>query len=66
METQRLTEAYDGLDDRRVFRLEAEPGNERAVDLDRLDRETFEVRQRRLAGAEVVNRQMQAEAAQVT
>ena len=60
-----VAEVDDGLDDRRVLGVEAEPGDEATVDLDRLDREPLEVRQRRVAGAEVVDGEVQAEAAQV-
>ena len=45
--------------------VEPEAGDEAAVDLDRLDREALEVGQRRVAGAEVVDGEVQAEAAQV-
>ena len=41
------------------------PFDERAVDLDRLDRELLEVHERRVAGAEVVERQLHAEVAQL-
>src|SRR5688500_4654137 len=42
---ERVPEVDDGLDDRRVLGVEAEAGDEAAVDLDRLDREALEVRQ---------------------
>src|SRR5207247_4562083 len=40
--------------DRRVLRLVAEPGDKRSVDLERVDGEAAQVRERGEAGAEVV------------
>ena len=48
-----MRERDDGLHDRPVGDL-VEPGHERAVDLDRVERQVLEVRERRVAGAEVV------------
>ena len=64
-DAERVAEVDDGLDDRRVLGVEAEAGDEPTVDLDRLDREPLEVRERGVAGAEVVDREVQAQAAQV-
>ena len=46
-----------GADDRRVARVVAHARDERAVDLDRLHRQPLEVRERGVAGAEVVDRE---------
>src|SRR5829696_1982589 len=64
-DAERVPEVDDRLDDRRVLGVEAEPGDEAAIDLDRLDREPLEVRERRIPGAEVVDGQVKSEAAQV-
>src|SRR6185369_5529268 len=61
---ERVCEPDDRLDDAGVLRLAAEPADERAVDLQRLDREALEVRQRRVSGPEVVDAQTHALAAQ--
>ena len=60
-----VAELDDGLDDRRVLGVDAQAVDERAVDLDRLDREPLQVGERRVAGAEVVDGEVQAEAAQL-
>src|SRR4051812_8310659 len=54
----------DGAHDRRVVRLLAETVDERAVDLDRVDRHALQARQRRVAGAEVVEQDADAERAE--
>src|SRR5260221_3744577 len=41
------------------------PGDERAVDLERIDGEPLEITQRRVAGPEVVDRQVRAERSQL-
>ena len=51
----------DTLNDRCVARVGAEAGDERAVDLDRIDRKLAQERERRVAGAEVVEREVDAE-----
>ena len=43
--------------DKRVF-LTPEAGDERTIDLDRIDREVLEVRERGIAGAEIVERDL--------
>ena len=50
-------------DDRLVLAVAAEAGDERAVDLEHLDREPAQVRQRRVPRAEVVDREVDAERA---
>ena len=52
-----------GLDDRAV-RVAVEPGDERPVDLDRVERQVLQVGQRRVAGAEVVEHEPDAHVAQ--
>ena len=56
----------DRVDDRGAVLLLAHPRDERPVDLQRLDREPLEVRQRRVAGAEVVDREVEAESTERT
>ena len=58
-------EADDRLGDGRVLRVGLEVGDERDVDLQRVDREMLQVRQRRVAGAEVVDRDREALVAQL-
>ena len=50
----------DGLDDRGVGGIAREAGYERAVDLEYVDRKVLQVRERRVARAEVVDREMDA------
>src|SRR5680860_192826 len=54
-EAEGTPEADNTGDDGRVFRIVAQPVDERAVDLHRVDREPFEIPQRRIAGAEIVH-----------
>ena len=54
----------DRRDDRLVVGIDADVAHERAVDLDRVHRQLLEVRQRRVPGAEIVDRQAHAELAQ--
>ena len=49
-------EPDDRLGDRRIAGIGLEVGDERDVDLQRVDRKVLEVGQRRVAGAEVVDR----------
>ena len=51
----------DGRNQRRVVRIGSEPVDEDAVDLDAVDREQLEIAERRVAGAEVVDRQVDPE-----
>src|SRR5256885_298105 len=51
----------DGRADRGVIRVPPEIRHERAVDLERLDREMLEVRERGVAGAEIVDRDVYTE-----
>jgi hypothetical protein len=51
--------------DRRVLLVGEQAGHERPVDLELVDREPLEVRQRGVAGAEVVDRQADPEALQL-
>ena len=54
-------EADDAGDDRDVVAVGVELGRERAVDLHRVDGEAAQVAERRVAGAEVVDREADAE-----
>ena len=55
-------ELQDRVDERRLVRSVGHAGDERAVDLEDVDRELAQVAQRRVAGAEVVDREPDAEA----
>ncbi len=61
---KRVREGDDCARDRVVVVAHAGARHERAVDLERLDREALEVRERRVPGAEVVDREVHAERAQ--
>jgi len=63
-QTERMAETHDGCDDRGVFLALTEPVDERPVDLQRMDRQGLQVRERRLTGTEVVDRDLDAESAQ--
>ena len=65
LEPEAARKADDRLGDRRVARIGLEVGDERDVDLQRVDREMLQVRQRRIAGAEVVDRDGEAFVAQL-
>jgi hypothetical protein len=58
---QRLAEADNARHDGRGLRAGAERVDERAVDLDLLDREAGEIRQAGIAGAEIVHGDRHAE-----
>ena len=60
-EAERVAELHDGRHDRGAFGVAAEALDERAVDLQRVHRERTEIRERRLAGAEVVDADAHAE-----
>src|SRR4029450_7161039 len=69
LQAQRAGDLHDGGGDRRVLVLRAlvpraAPRDERAVDLDDVEREALEARQRRVAGAEVVDEDLHADLAQ--
>src|SRR3954469_19712271 len=64
LEPQAARDVDDRADDRRVVLLLAQPVDERAVDLDRVDRHALQARQGRVAGAEVVEQDADAELAQ--
>ena len=53
----------DGFDDRRRSVIGEHLGDERAVDLDRIDREALQIAQRRVTRAEIVEREPHAELA---
>ena len=55
----------DRGDDGVVARILAEVADERAVDLEHVERQPLQVRQRRVAGAEIVDRQPHAQAPQL-
>ena len=63
-EVEAAAELDDHVDHRAVEGVAPEPRDEGAVDLDRLDRELLEVQERGGGGAEVVEGQVDAEAAQ--
>ena len=65
LEPQAPRQPDDRLGDRRVARVGLEIGDERDVDLQRVDREVLEVRQRRVPGPEVVDRDPEALVAQL-
>ena len=52
-----MTEVDGGADDVRLTHVARHCGNERLVDLDLVDRQAVEVSQRRVPGAEIVDRQ---------
>ena len=54
-EVEGVTEAHDRGDDRRVLLAFAEPCDQRTVDLQGVHRQDVQVRERRLAGSEVVD-----------
>ena len=54
----------DGARDRHVFRRRGDVGHQRAVDLDHVHRQPAQVAQARVAGAEVVERDLDAERTQ--
>ena len=56
LQVERVREPDHGGHDRGVARVGAEPAHERAIDLDRIHREALQVAERRVAGAEVVDR----------
>src|SRR5579859_2954073 len=56
LEPERLAKLDQALDDRCGFARGGDPSDERAVDLDRVEREGAEVGERAVAGAEVVDR----------
>ena len=65
LQAERVGEAHDGGDDGAVVRVAAsvEAVDEGAVDLQQVDREAPQVAERRVAGAEVVDRELHAEIA---
>src|SRR5215213_9674774 len=54
-QTQRLSQAHDGVDDRGLLGVAAQPVDERAVDLQVVEPEPLEVAERRVARPEVVD-----------
>ena len=59
-----MRHADDGLHDERIGLLDADVAHEALVDLELVQRQPREVRQRRLPGAEVVHRKPQPQRAQ--
>ena len=57
---ERIRKRRDGADDRRALPAFMDVGDEAAVDLDHVERQRAQVRQRREAGAEIVERQPDA------
>jgi len=62
-DAQRLGERGDGAHDRLVDRLRVDGAQERLVDLQLVDRKQAQVGEARVAGAEIVDREAHAEAA---
>ncbi len=62
-DAQAVGQGDHGLDDRPVG-LPVETGDERPIDLDRVEWQVLEVGQRRIAGAEVVEHEPDAHVAQ--
>ena len=65
LQVERGRERQRRRDDGRVLRRAAEPRHERAIDLQALDREALEVLERREAGPEVVDHDLDAHVAQL-
>ena len=63
-EPERVPERDDRGRDRRVVGIGGDLANEGAVDLQRVQREVLEVAERRVAGAEVVHREVQTHGAE--
>ena len=61
--TERVGQGDDGRDDGRVARVTAQPVDEGLVDLQHVDGEAAEVAERRVAGAEIVDDELDAERA---
>src|SRR6266403_3957401 len=61
LQIQVMTERDDGADDRGVVRVGADVVDERAVDLQRVQREAFQIVQRAVPGAEVIYRERKPE-----
>ena len=55
----------DGANDGFVVRVDADIANEGRVDLDRVHRQLLQVGKRRVAGAEIIDRQAQAHIAEL-
>jgi len=63
LEPQAVSEGDGRADDRRVVGIVDHPEHERHVDLDLVDRKLLQVRERRVAGSEVVDRDLDPEGA---
>ena len=61
LEPESLAEMDDAADERLALRALAQPGDEAAVDLQLMDRQRAQIREARVAGAEVVEREAHAE-----
>ena len=62
-EAEAVGDAQEHLGDRAVAFVVGQAHDERAVDLDHVDRQLFEIRERRIAGAEIVDCDGEAPAA---
>src|SRR6266540_3306306 len=60
LKSERLPEADDPLEERKVVRAAVDLGGEAAVDLHDVDRESLQIGERCVAGAEVVERELHA------
>ncbi len=65
LESERLAEHHDGARKLRSLARLGQAAHEGAVDLEDIDRETVQVRQRRVAGTEVVDREPNAQRLQL-
>src|SRR4029079_15632405 len=65
LEVQAVPEAHDGAHDRGVARVSRDVAHEALFDFQPVDREVLDVGERRIAGAEVVNGDADAELAQL-
>src|SRR5262249_37242238 len=63
-DAQTVAEVDDGPDDRLRIVVGGEPAHERLVDLDLVERKTAQVAKRRIAGAEIVHRDVDAKRAE--
>ena len=61
LDRQRLAELHEHVHERLGLGRFADAGDERTIDLQHVDREPAQVRERRVAGAEVVDRDPHAE-----
>ena len=61
LQVQAVTERNDGPHDRRIVGIVTDVGDEGAVDLERVEGKSLQIVQRAIPGAEVIDRQREAE-----